>query len=146
MKWKLFLIAQPQIANEGQPDEYTYYQVGTQEITKSQTVLFGSDSGYDLFCYVTQNESVANYAYSQSEFIGVNSPLDIVARYTLGLSNAATVAQMKRITGARWWVPYVDEENPAHWEFGNILDWEAGGSLEPVWFGSYRKILGVEYD
>jgi len=146
MRWKLFFIAQPQIANEGQEDEFTYYQLGTYQVSKSQVVVFQTDSGYDLFCYVTQNSTLANYAYSLPEFIGVNSPTDVVARYTLGLSNAATVAQMKKIIGARWWVPYVDEENPAHWAFGNIEEWQTAGSPEPVWFGSYRKILGVEYD
>ena len=135
MKWKLFFIAQPQTDEE---DNVTY-EVGEYTVPRSKVTVMASEAGYDLFCYVTTDNTLANDAYTADEFIGVNSPQDILARVYLGLDNATTVNRVKYLLGAHW-------RSDGEWHFGNIHDWDDAGNPEPVWFGSYRKILGVEYD
>lgn len=140
MKWKLFFVAQPQTDAEGNK----YYELGTYTVPKTKTVWVKSEGAFDLFVYVTSNDSLANYAYSLPEFVGVNSPTDIATRHAYNLSNAASTLQMKHMIGAHW--VETDPELGNYWVFGSCHDWEAAGSPEPVWFGSFRKILGVEYD
>jgi len=142
MKWKLFFIAQRQTGEEGEE----FYTLGQYTVPKSKTVTLKTVGNTDCFIYVTTNDSHANDAYAMPEFIGVNSPTDVITRYTLGLSNSGTANELKYFLGAHWRYTDPDPEVGTYWKFGNIHDWEADGSLEPVYFGSFRKILGVDYD
>ena len=135
MRWKLFFIAEPVDDGNGN----ITYTVGEYTVSKSKVVVMASEGAYDLFCYVTANGGIASNAYTMDEFVGLNGPIDIVTRAWKGLSNAATVNQVKHMIGAHWF-------SAGEWHFGDIHAWETAGELEPMYFQSFRKILGVDWD
>ena len=133
--WTLYFVDQLETIGTGE-DAYEAYVLGSYNVRPAQVVKLISVTGTDLFIYTTKKASIAADAYTIPEFVGFGYT-DIMTRLNLGMSNAATVNQAKYMIGAHWFIA-------GEWHFGNIHDWEAAGSLEPVWFGRYRGILGVD--
>ncbi|GAG60760.1 unnamed protein product, partial [marine sediment metagenome] len=85
----------------------------------------------------TGSNTLAAEAYNFSEFRGFGYA-DMIWRVALGIGNG-TALEMKYVAGAHWFTG-------GEWYFGNIHDWEDAGSPEPVWFGRYRGIFGVDIE
>ena len=136
--WNLFFIAELEnIGTEDGPVEG--FTLGTRKVPKSSVVIVQTVGALSMFIYITKSNALANEAYSIPEFRGFGYA-DMIWRIATGLTNAGTLNEMKYIAGAHWWLPGED----GGWRFGNIKEWEAAGKPEPVWFGKYRDILGVD--
>lgn len=132
--WNLFFIAQEQDLGEGEMG----FVLGTHNVPTSSVVVVQTVGALSMFIYVTNNNDLALEAYALPEFRGFGYT-DMIWRIASGLSNAGTANEMKYVTGAHWVVG-------GEWFFGNIHDWEAAGSPEPMWFGRYRGIMGVDIE
>ena len=141
MTRNLFFLAQLENIADPEEDEVMGFVLGEHKISKDSVVIIQTVGEISMFIYTTKNNNLALEAYSLPKFRGLGY-IDMIWRIALGLSNAGTLNEMKYITGAHWWVP--GEEGG--WMFGNIHEWEAAGSIEPVWFGKYRDILGVNIE
>ena len=119
-------------------DENKFYIINGTDIPKSKTVFFAEDDGDDIFCLVTNDKDFVSSAYNTDEFLATGSPLDLAVRHALKFKDTK-LKELKYLIGARW--PGVEGN-----VFGNVHDWEAAGKPEPVKFGPFRKILGVDYD
>ena len=133
--WTLYFVDQLETIGTGE-DAYEAYVLGSYNVRPAQVVKLISVTGTDLFIYTTKKASIAADAYTIPEFVGFGYT-DIITRLTLGLGNAGTINQVKYMIGAHWF-------SGGEWYFGNIHQWETAGSSEPVWFGRYRGILGVD--
>ncbi len=135
--WNLFFIAQPEnIGTVEEPVEG--YVLGTHKVPKDHVVVVKTVGNNDMFIYITGNNTLALEAYALPEFRGFGYT-DMIWRIACGLSNAGSQNEMKYVTGAHW-------RDGGEWHVGNIHDWEAAGSPEPMWFGRYRGILGVDIE
>ena len=144
LAWNLFFIDQLEVISEpGNPEEMGFI-LGEHKIAKSRVVLIKTVGVSSMFIYITKSNALAVEAYSLPEFRGFGY-VDMVTRIAEGLTNAGTWAEIKYITGAHWWNPPAGGE-PGYWLFGNVKDWEAAGSTEPVWFGRFRDILGCNIE
>ena len=138
--WNLFFIAELEnIGTESEPVEG--FVLGTHEVPKSSVVIIQTVGNFSMFIYITQKASLAEEAYTLPEFRGFGYA-DMVWRIAKGLSNAGTLNEMEYVAGAHWFIPGED----GGWMFGNIHEWDAAGSPEPVWFGRYRDIMGVDIE
>jgi len=136
--WNLFFIDQLEdISEPGDPEEMGFV-LGEHKLSQSDVVIVKNVGANYMFIHCTKNSGLAAEAYNLPEFRGFGY-IDMVTRIAEGLSNAGTWNEIKYITGAHW---YSDDE----WHFGDIHEWETAGSPEPVWFGKYRDILGVNIE
>lgn len=138
-KWTCFFIDQEETIGTP-PDDYQGFIVdpgGPNEtiIRKDAVVIVKTVGANSMFIYTTQNPAIANKAYQVPEFRGFGY-VDMVMRIAQGLGSG-TLNEIEYITGAHWW-------DGTAWNFGNIKDWDDAGNPEPVWFGRYKGILGVE--
>lgn len=142
--WNLFFIDQLEnIADPGDP-EVMGFVLGEHKVHPSQVVIVKTVGASSMFIYTTKSNVLASEAYSMSEFRGFGY-IDMVTRIAEGLSNAGTWAEIKYITGAHWWVPASGGES-GYWMFSNVKEWQDAGNPEPVWFGRYRDILGINIE
>ena len=137
----LFFVDQEETIGSGE-DAYQAFVVdqgGENEtiIPKSKVTVIKTVGATSMFIYKATSLAQANLAISMPEYRGMNYT-DVRVRVEKGLGDG-TFNELDYITGAHW---YVDGE----WHFGNVKDWETAGSPSKVIFGSYRKILGVEFD
>ena len=132
--WNLFFIDQLEDIGEGEMG----FVLGEYKLSQSDVVIVKSVGANYMFIHCTKNSGLAAEAYTLPEFRGFGY-IDMVTRIAEGLSNAGTWNEIKYITGAHWW-------SGDEWHFGDIHEWETAGSLEPVWFGKYRDILGVNIE
>jgi len=138
-KWTCFFVDQEEDIDPG-PDTVLGFILdpgGPNEtaIPTSNVVIVKTVGANSMFIYTTQNLSIANKAYQMAEFRGFGY-VDMVMRIAQGLGSG-TLNEIEYITGAHWYTG-------GEWHFGNIKDWDSAGNPEPVWFGRYRGILGVE--
>ena len=141
--WNLFFIDQMEnIAAPGE-DEVMGFVLGDYKVHKSSVVIIKTVGAISMFIYTTKNNALAQAANSIPEFRGYGY-IDMIWRVALGIGNG-TINEMKHITGAKWWVPAAGED-PGHWAFGCVHDWEAAGSPEPSYRCKYRDILGINLD
>jgi len=137
---KLFFKAELQTDE----DDNKFYVINGTNIPKSKTVFFAEDDGDDIFCLVTNDKDFVNSAYDTDDFLGSGNPFDMVMRNMLKLEKRGTkLKELKYVIGAHWIENIAGEDVQ---RFGNVHDWENAGELEPVKFGPFRKILGVDYD
>lgn len=140
--WNLFFIDQAENIALQDEDEVMGFVLGTHKVPKTSVVIIKTVGANSMFIYTTKSNSLALEAYSLPEFRGFGY-IDMVTRIAKGLDNAGIWNEIKYITGAHWWVP-ASGEDPGYWAFGNVKDWETVGSPEPVWFGKYRDIMGID--
>ena len=141
LAWNLFFIDQLEnIAPGGDPEELGFV-LGFHKVSQSRVVIVKKVGANYMFIYPSVSSGLAQEAYSLPEFRGFGYT-DMIWRIATGLSNAGTLVEMKYITGAHWWAAGPE----GGWHFGNIHEWEGAGSPEPVWFGRYRGILGVDIE
>ena len=132
--WNLFFIDQLEDIGDGEMG----FVLGEYKLTQSQVVTVKTVGANHMFIYVTENSGLVVVAYTLPEFRGFGYA-DMIWRIAVGLSNAGTLAEMKYVGGAHWYTG-------GEWHFGSIHEWETAGSLEPVWFGRYRGIFGVDIE
>ena len=136
--WNLFFIAP--LINIGTVEEpQEGFELGDHKVDKSEVVIIQTVGALSMFIYMTSNNALALEAYTIPEFRGFGYT-DMIWRIACGLGNAGTQNEMKYITGAHWFIAGED----GGWVFGNIKEWEDAGSPEPMWFGKYRDIMGVD--
>lgn len=142
LAWNLFFVDQLEnIAPPGE-DEVMGFVLGEHKVSQSSVVIIKNVGVNYMFIYVTGSNALAQEAYAFPEFRGFGYT-DMIWRIATGLANAGTQTEMKYITGAHWWVAAGEDSG---WHFGNIHEWQAAGSLEPVWFGRYRGIFGLDIE
>ena len=144
LAWNLFFIDQMENISASGEDEVMGFVLGTHKVPASRVVIVKTVGASSMFIYITKSNALAVEAYSLPEFRGFGY-VDMVTRIAEGLANAGTWGEIKYITGAHWWCPPVGGE-PGYWLFGNVKEWEAAGSAEPVWFGRFRDILGCNIE
>lgn len=132
--WNLFFIDQLEDIGGGEMG----FVLGEHKVSQSSVVIVKTVGATSMFIYSTKDNALAAEAYNLPEFRGFGY-IDMVTRIAEELSNAGTWNEIKYITGAHWW-------NGGKWQFGNIHEWETAGSPEPVWFGKYRDILGLDIE
>ena len=141
--WNLFFIDQVEnIAPPGEPEGLGFV-LGGHKIAASRVVIVKTVGASSMFIYTTKDTALAVKAYGLPEFRGFGY-VDMVTRIAEGLSNAGTWNEIKYITGAHWGVPPTTEAG--HWMFSSVKEWQDAGSPEPVWFGRYRDILGINIE
>ena len=144
LAWNIFFIDQVENIAEVGEDEVLGFVLGERKIPASSVVIVKTVGASSMFIYTTKSSALAVEAYNLPEFRGFGY-VDMVTRITEGLSNAGTWNEIKYITGAHWWVPAAGGE-PGYWMFSNVKEWQDAGSPEPVWFGRYRDILGINIE
>lgn len=143
LAWNLFFIDQMENISEAGEDEVLGFVFGGYKIPASSVVIVKTVGATSMFIYSTKDTTLAAEAYNLPEFRGFGY-IDMVTRIAEGLSNAGTWNEIKYITGAHWWVPPTTEAG--YWMFASVKEWQDAGSPEPVWFGRYRDILGINIE
>ena len=138
--WNLFFIDPLEDIGDGEMG----FVLGEHKVSQSSVVIVKTVGASSMFIYSTKDNALAAEAYNLPEFRGFGY-IDMVTRIAEGLNNAGTWNEIKYITGAHWWIPPAGADL-GYWMFGNIHEWETAGSPEPVRFGKYRDILGLDIE
>ena len=142
MKWKVSFIAERELINVPDGEDFYGYKLGPSdyELKESEVFHIANVGNIYFFMYFAVNQAQVLQVYDWNEFRGAGKTvrdcyLDTLARVATGIGNG-TLDEVKRMIRAHYLVG-------GEWTSGDIATFESAGSPEPCYFTNMIDLFGA---